>query len=107
MRPIFTCFALITALSSPLVAEQVGEVGVDWVGNDIIIEAIQDPKVSGVTCHIAYFDRGLIDRLSKATGSKTRQMRLWRAARPVQLKSATLIAARAVRMCSVKPGLSF
>ena len=65
MRPIFTCFALITALSSPLVAEQVGEVGVDWVGNDIIIEAIQDPKVSGVTCHIAYFDRGLIDRLSK------------------------------------------
>ena len=65
MRPIFTCFALITALPSPLVAEQVGEVGVDWVGNDIIIEAIQDPKVSGVTCHIAYFDRGLIDRLSK------------------------------------------
>jgi len=46
-------------------AEQVGEVGVDWVGNDIIIEAVQDPKVKGVTCHIAYFERGLIDRLSK------------------------------------------
>lgn len=42
-----------------------GEVGVDWVGNDIIIEAIADPDVEGVTCHIAYFERGLIDRLSK------------------------------------------
>jgi CreA protein len=50
---------------SPARAEQVGEVGVDWVGNDIIIEAIADPDVQGVTCHIAYFERGLIDRLSK------------------------------------------
>ncbi|WP_439121322.1 CreA family protein [Marivita sp.] len=50
---------------TPAQAEQVGEVGVDWVGNDIIIEAISDPDVAGVTCHIAYFERGLIDRLSK------------------------------------------
>ena len=50
---------------TPARAEQVGEVGVDWVGNDIIIEAISDPDVAGVTCHIAYFERGLIDRLSK------------------------------------------
>ena len=42
-----------------------GEIGVDWVGNDIKIEAIADPDVEGVTCHIAYFDRGFIDRLSK------------------------------------------
>ncbi len=46
-------------------AEQVGEIGVDWVGNDIIIEAIADPDVAGVTCHVAYFERGLFDRLSK------------------------------------------
>ena len=45
-------------------AEEVGRVGVDWVGNDIIIEAIPDPDVQGVTCHIAYFERSLIDRLS-------------------------------------------
>ncbi|MBM2291302.1 CreA family protein [Sulfitobacter pseudonitzschiae] len=45
-------------------AEQVGEIGVDWAGNDIVIEAIPDPEVTGVTCHIAYFDRGLIDRLA-------------------------------------------
>ncbi|WP_370282151.1 CreA family protein [Pseudooceanicola sp.] len=62
MRALLSA-ALIAA--SPAVAEQVGEVGVDWVGNDVIIEAIADPDVKGVTCHIAYFERGLIDRLSK------------------------------------------
>ncbi|WP_095087943.1 CreA family protein [Mesorhizobium sophorae] len=46
-------------------AEEVGKVGVDWLGNDIIVEAIKDPKVEGVTCHVAYFDRGIIDRLHK------------------------------------------
>lgn len=46
-------------------AQQVGEVGVDWLGNDIIIEAIKDPKVEGVTCHVSYFDRGIVDRLQK------------------------------------------
>ncbi|MAW85859.1 MAG: CREA protein [Phyllobacteriaceae bacterium] len=46
-------------------AEQVGEVGVDWLGNDILIEAIADPQIEGVTCHVAYFDRGIIDRLQK------------------------------------------
>jgi CreA protein len=45
--------------------EEVGQVGVDWTGNDIIVEAITDPKVQGVTCHISYFDRGVIDRLRK------------------------------------------
>jgi CreA protein len=49
----------------PAMAEQVGEVGVDWLGNDILIEAISDPKVTGVTCHVAYFERGIIDRLQK------------------------------------------
>ena len=46
-------------------AEEVGEIGVDWVGNDIVIEALHDPDVEGVTCHISYFDRSMIDRLSK------------------------------------------
>lgn len=52
-------------ISSFAHAEEVGEIGVDWVGNDIIIEAIADPKVEGVTCHVAYFERGLFDRFSK------------------------------------------
>ena len=54
----------LTAPASAL-AQEVGRVGVDWVGNDIVIEAIADPKVQGVTCHISYFDRSMWDRLSK------------------------------------------
>jgi len=30
----------------------VGEIGVDWAGNDIIVEAIVDLDVQGVTCHL-------------------------------------------------------
>ena len=55
--------ALLLAASVPALAEEVGRVGVDWTGNDIIVEAIPDPKVQGVTCHVAYFDRSVIDRL--------------------------------------------
>jgi CreA protein len=46
-----------------LAADRVGEVGVDWTGNDIVIDAVPDPKVQGVTCHVTYFERGVIDRL--------------------------------------------
>jgi CreA protein len=60
-----TLAALVGAL--PAAAQQVGKVGVDWIGNDIIVEAISDPKVQGVTCHVSYFERGLIDRLQKCS----------------------------------------
>ncbi|WP_156178297.1 CreA family protein [Puniceibacterium sp. IMCC21224] len=53
------------ASSGAAQAEEVGNVDVDWLGNDIIIEAFADPEVAGVTCHVAYFERGLIDRLQK------------------------------------------
>jgi CreA protein len=46
-------------------AEEVGNIDVDWLGNDIVIEAFQDPDVEGVTCHVAYFERGIIDRLQQ------------------------------------------
>ncbi|KKL08262.1 hypothetical protein LCGC14_2577610 [marine sediment metagenome] len=59
----FLAAASLAAL--PATAEEVGKVGVDWVGNDIVIEAVNDPEVEGVTCHIAYFERSMIDRLSK------------------------------------------
>jgi CreA protein len=49
----------------PASAQEVGKVGVDWIGNDIIVEAVKDPKVDGVVCHVAYFDRSIIDRLHK------------------------------------------
>ncbi|TNC50706.1 CREA protein [Rubellimicrobium rubrum] len=56
---------ILLAASLPLSAEEVGRVGVDWVGNDIIVEALPDPGVQGVTCHVAYFERSLVDRLSQ------------------------------------------
>ncbi len=43
----------------------VGSVGVDWTGNDISVEAVPDPEVAGVVCHVAYFNRSLIDRLQQ------------------------------------------
>jgi len=43
----------------------VGKINVDWTGNDIAIEAVEDPAVKGVICHVAYFNRSLIDRLQQ------------------------------------------
>lgn len=55
--------AATTLIALPAKAETVGEVGVDWLGNDIRIDAVSDPKVKGVTCHVTYFDRSVIDRV--------------------------------------------
>jgi CreA protein len=49
--------------ATPTVAEEVGSFANDWSGNDIVVEAIEDPEVKGVTCHISHFERGVIDRL--------------------------------------------
>lgn len=45
--------------------EEVGEFKNDLIGNEIKLEALKDPKVSGVTCHLSYFDRGFWDRAAK------------------------------------------
>jgi CreA protein len=64
MKRLASAAALaLLPLAAP--AEEVGRIGVDWTGNDIIVEAVQDPEVKGVTCHIAYFDRSFLDRLSQ------------------------------------------
>lgn len=44
---------------------EVGNIGVDWTGNDISIEALADPDVDGVVCHLAFFNRSFIDRVSQ------------------------------------------
>ena len=61
-RFIALVFAL---LATPLRAEEVGSFTNDWTGNGIVVEAIPDPKIEGVTCHIARFDRGFLDKLTK------------------------------------------
>ena len=43
----------------------VAKINVDWTGNDIAIEAVEDPDVKGVVCHVAYFNRSLIERLQQ------------------------------------------
>jgi len=65
MRVPGILIAASVLLSAPAVAQEVGQVGVDWLGNDIIVEAVKDPGVEGVTCHVSYFERGVIDRLQK------------------------------------------
>ena len=43
----------------------VGEFKNDWLGNEIKIDRLKDPKVQGITCHVTYFDRGGWDRIGK------------------------------------------
>lgn len=42
---------------------QVGEFSNDFLGNEIMIEALPDPDIPGVVCHVAYFDRSMLDRI--------------------------------------------
>lgn len=65
----FAALTLTAAVAVTLAAcgdsREVGNVGVDWTGNDISIDAVADPEVAGVTCHLAYFNRSFIDRISQ------------------------------------------
>jgi CreA protein len=55
----------LAVLTTPAPAEEVGSFTNDWTGNGIVVEAIGDPKVAGVTCHIARFERGFLDKLTQ------------------------------------------
>jgi CreA protein len=65
VRPLITGCLAVLAVASPAAAEDVGRFRNDWTGNTIVVEAVPDPKVQGVSCHISRFSRSLIDRLSK------------------------------------------
>ncbi|MEZ6023883.1 MAG: CreA family protein [Hyphomonadaceae bacterium] len=41
----------------------VGEFSNDLLGNEIMVEALPDPEIPGVICHVAYFDRSVLDRI--------------------------------------------
>ena len=43
----------------------VGRFSNDWTGNGLEVQAVEDPKVKGVTCHLVDFDRSMLDRLTK------------------------------------------
>jgi CreA protein len=42
---------------------QVGEFSNDLLGNEVMVEALRDPAIPNVVCHVAYFDRSVLDRL--------------------------------------------
>ena len=60
--PLLLLFCLSAGVSQ---ADEVGSFSNDWTGNGIVVEAVADPKVGGVTCHLVHFDRSVIDRLTK------------------------------------------
>ncbi|MDD2501079.1 MAG: CreA family protein [Geobacter sp.] len=58
-------FLLLTALllfSLPAHAEKIGDVSTEFImtglNSKIVIEAFDDPQVSGVTCHVSYPTKG-------------------------------------------------
>jgi len=57
--------ALLLAACGKDNSQNVSKISVDWTGNDIAIDAVEDPDVKGVVCHVAYFNRSLIDRLQQ------------------------------------------
>lgn len=74
IRPINTSASRLVPLllALPLLAgapsagaEEVGRFSNDWTGNGLEVEAVADPEVQGITCHIVDFDRSLIDRVAK------------------------------------------
>lgn len=100
----FATLALFFSIFNPAQAEEVGEIGVDWLGNDIIIEAVPDPDVEGVTCHVAYFERGLIDRLQKETGLKILRIPRLTVAKPGPFALVISTVARAAKRFSKAAG---
>ena len=54
--PLMLVLCLSPAVSR---ADEVGRFSNDWTGNGIVVEAVADPKVTGVTCHLVHFDRSV------------------------------------------------
>ncbi len=55
----------VLGLATAAPAAEIGSWSNDWTGNGLVVDAIADPKVEGVTCHVVRFSRSLIDRVSK------------------------------------------
>jgi CreA protein len=61
---LFAAAAVILLLAACGQREgQVGEFSNDLLGNEIMVEAVRDPDIPGVVCHVTYFDRSVLDRL--------------------------------------------
>ena len=65
LKTVFTTAAALFLTACGGGENEVGEFKNDFVGNEIKVEALADPKVEGVTCHLTHFDRGFWDRMAK------------------------------------------
>jgi CreA protein len=65
MRHVWPLIASGILIAPAAVAEEIGSFTNDWSGNEIVVEAIEDPEIKGITCHVTHFERGMIDRLRK------------------------------------------
>jgi CreA protein len=65
MRIWMPALVALSMLGAPALAEEVGSFSNDWTGNGIVVEALPDPGVQGVTCHVAHFSRSFLDRMTK------------------------------------------
>lgn len=57
------CAALFALAACGANDSNVGEFSNDLLGNEIMVEALPDPALPNVVCHVAYFDRSMLDRL--------------------------------------------
>ncbi len=62
---LVAAFVLLAGCGGRGEGSEVGEIQNDIAGNEIKLQALKDPKVEGVTCHMSYFDRGFWDRVAK------------------------------------------
>jgi len=66
LRTISVCAAaLAVGLAACGNRQSVGNFSNDLSGNQIIIEALHDPAIPNVVCHVAYFDRSFLDRIQQ------------------------------------------
>lgn len=62
---VFAVALLLLVASCGQRAPSVGAFSNDLMGNEIKVEAVRDPTLPSVVCHIAYFDRSFLDRISQ------------------------------------------
>lgn len=66
LKPYRAVFAAMSCLFLACCGDRHGSVGEfsnDLLGNEIMVEALRDPEIPGVVCHVAYFDRSFLDRM--------------------------------------------
>jgi CreA protein len=62
-RITITCLAFLALAACGDREGSVGEFSNDFLGNEIMVEALHDPEIPNVVCHMTYFDRSALDRL--------------------------------------------